>query len=114
MTKAQWQFGAQKRVLDLGSSEQSWETSGNLVGHTGPLGRDRMGSAKDHLPAFHILFLGQREDEGNLILYPLFALLPTPGPSGSWASGTTTCLYLFEPMGQEQAPVRTYWCLKVE
>lgn len=56
MTKAQWRFGTQKRVLDLGSSEKSWETGGNPVGHTGPFGRDRMGSAKDVLPLSLILF----------------------------------------------------------
>jgi len=74
MTNAQWRSGAQKRVLGLGSSEQSWETSSNPVSHTGLQGRDRMGSAKNAFPPSLIPFLGQYEDVGHLILYPPLAV----------------------------------------
>lgn len=83
MTKAQWSFGAQKRILDLGYPEQSWETSNNPVGHTGPLGRDRVGRAKDDLSLLLILFLGQCEDEGHRILIPYLLYFPLQDQVGA-------------------------------
>lgn len=102
MTKAQWRFDAQKRVLDLGSSEQSWETGGNPVGHTGPLGRDRMGSAKDVLHPLHSTRVSTRITDMSffvpyLLNFPLQDQVgaglqgPDPLPLGAHGAGSSSC-----------------------